>query len=91
MKQGACEANPVLPEVGKKIQQVLRRAHQDTERGRRLRSIHKGADRPITKEELDDYFGKVKKGTAPGVSGVGSRAMGVGSGGCQGGATRRPE
>ena len=47
------------------------RAHQDTERGRRLRSIHKGADRPITKEELDDYFGKVKKGTAPGVSGVG--------------------
>jgi hypothetical protein len=71
VKRGACEANPILPEVGKKIQQVLKRAHQDTEKGRKLRSIHEGTDRPITKEELDDYFGKVKKGTAPGVSGVG--------------------
>ena len=71
VKQRACEENPVLPEVGRKIQRVLKRAHQDTERGRKLRNIHKGTDRPIEKDELEDYFGKVKKGTAPGVSGVG--------------------
>ena len=71
IKQSACEANPVLPGVGRKIKEVLQRAHQDTERGRRLRSVHNGTDRLITKEEMDDYFSKVKKGTAPGVSGIG--------------------
>lgn len=71
LKCSACEANPILPEVGRKIKQVLQRAHQDTDKGRNLRSIHEGTDRPITKEEIDDYFSKVKKGTAPRVSGVG--------------------
>ena len=33
-----------------------------------LRKIHEGTDKPISQAELDEYFGKVKKGTAPGVS-----------------------
>ena len=69
-KQEACRANPILPGVAKKIESILQRAHQDNEMGRRLRRIHEGTDKPISLAELEEYFGKVKKGTAPGVSGI---------------------
>ena len=70
---------PHIQWVGEKIESILKRPIQprsDTEgpglaeKDRRLRERHQMLERPIELEELERFLGKVKKGTAPGITGV---------------------
>lgn len=58
----------VLSHVSKAIVEVLNRRRTDPTR--RRDKLHVGLDQPISFTEMEKFFGKVKKGTAPGVSGV---------------------
>ena len=58
----------VMSDVSKAIVEILNRRRTDPTK--RRDKLHAGLDRPISFTEMEEFFGKVKKGTAPGVSGV---------------------
>ena len=58
----------VLSDVSKAIVEVLNRRRTDPTR--RRDKLYAGLDQLISFTEMEEFFGKVKKGTAPGVSGV---------------------
>ena len=57
--------NPVYEEVSSLVKYVLQRPLRDPVRG-----LYDGVEDPITLPELQEFLGGVKKGTAPGITGI---------------------